>query len=178
MTRKNNVAVATKNGNSSFHIVQIIIEKIALLPKETATTLLAIANHYPNAFPSKARISEMIGKSERTIQRDIVELEKAGILVVERMEGRSSRYTIDLSFFEKEGGVTHVSGMAGGESPMSPRGSHPCPGGGVTHDSRKLQTNKQINIGADFENFEEKEKLKKERAEFLRQVYAEKGLPC
>lgn len=139
---------AIKVSNESFNIVRLILRNITKLPNDSALTLLVIADHLPNSFPSKARIAELTGKHIRSVRRDIIALEKSGILKVVRRYGHSSVYKIDSKLLQGRDMGVPISSQVG--TWVSPWGGHGCPHGrdmGVPH---KIQPKIQTKIGDDF----------------------------
>ena len=146
---------AISYGNDSFHTVRLILRNITVLPKDTALTLLVIADHLPNSFPSKAKIAELTGRHIRTVRRDIIALEKSGILKVTRRHGHSSVYKINTKVLQGRDMGVPIASKVG--TSVSPGGGHGCPHGrdmGVPH---KIQPKIQIKIGDDFKNLSDEE---------------------
>ena len=90
---------------NSFNAQKAIVEGINKLPRGTAGTMMAIAQFYPNAFPSVETIARIAGKKPRQIFYDLKKLKDAGFLVVESRakQGQTSVYKIRFAAFRDEG---------------------------------------------------------------------------
>lgn len=162
MNDKKQLAEAIRYSNESFAIVRLILRNITALPSDTALTLLVIADHLPNSFPSKARISELTGKHIRSVTRDIVALEKAGILKVSRRHGHSSVYKINIKALKgSDMGVTTQPQVVTWVSRGGRHGCHLSSDMGVTH---KIQDKIQLKIDDDYKVLTpEEEKLERQK---------------
>lgn len=158
---KKYLADAIRYSNDSFYIVRLILRNIPSLPSDSALTLLVIADHLPNSFPSKARISELTGKHIRSVQRDIIALEKAGILKVSRRYGHSSIYKINTKTLQdRDMGVSTQYQI---ETSVSPGVRHGCLHGRDMGVSHKIQPKIQDKIADDNYVLSEEEKLERQK---------------
>jgi hypothetical protein len=63
------------------------------LPPVARFVAMRLVEHLPNATPSVASLAEHTGYCERAVRRALVELEKLGVLVICRSNGRRSGYS-------------------------------------------------------------------------------------
>ena len=92
-----NIQHKDKINNQSFHALQFIAKNQNLFPSEVIPTLLVIAAHLPNSHPPIELISEICGRSKRTIIRDIKKLENLRLLSVTKHFRNANIYKLNLS---------------------------------------------------------------------------------
>ena len=168
---KNNIPKDLRYFNDSFTCCRIIIRNQYKLPKGTLPVLIFLADKLPNIYPSIGTIAETTGKHVRSVKRDLVTLEKAGLLKITHRHGHSSSYQILLS--PLLGSDTHVTPHDEVVTLMSPGGCHPCHLSSDTHVTHKIQVKIQDKIALEFDNFsrlteEEKAMTPKEWVEYCK----------
>lgn len=89
---------------NSFNAQKLIVKNLSLLPPGTQTTMMVIAQHYPNAYPSIATLVQISGKSRRQIFYDLKKLKAANFLEIKNRMGANltSVYKINFDAFPKE----------------------------------------------------------------------------
>lgn len=148
MNYKKSISQHLAHGNESFNICRIIIRNQSKLPKGTFPVLIFLADKLPNIFPTIKTIAEGTGKHIRSVKRDLITLEKAGLLSITHRHGHSSSYKIIIRSLL--GSDTHVTPPAQVVTPMSPGGCHPCHPSSDTGVTHKIQLKIQDKIADDL----------------------------
>lgn len=76
------------------------------IPPGLAHTLLVLATYWPNIWPSQSRLADDLNITRRQVNRRLLLLEDAG-LILRRQRGQlSTRYVIDLDLIRRCDGST------------------------------------------------------------------------